>query len=385
MSVAIQIEVFDNKLYPKSFFQAGSGDLLECNFSLSEYGCSNFRLLFSNFVNIDKRDFVKIKLFGSDYMYYGVVRTIPIKGSTNFNYEYTGFGLNDYFLRTNTESLTYTNQTVTEIINDIVDNVLIPKTPITKGTLKIDDININVGSLEFKFVTVKDALEEIVKIANSDGNDYIYGVDSEGDFFFHARDLDVQATLTVGKTGDFGITDYSPQDSYEEKSIIHVLKSDGTYYKTFYSLENIDIYESKVTAPEGLTEDDDLDNWAEGQLKILEQSKRQANIEWQIESSNPYPLIANGTLRIISLLPPTKTVLIENPYGSGVYGSGLYGGEQSDFFILDDTLIIKNVDYKITKDQALRTIQLGELPVSLDREIINVNKNVEELRLSLGR
>ena len=73
-------------------------------------------------------------------------------------------------------------------------------------------------------------------------------------------------------------------------------------------------------------------------------------------------------------------------YGSGAYGSGYYGGGLLyDGKDLDDILKVIEVKYVLNSGEARRYIELGSLPPKLDQSIINVNKNVEDLRISLGR
>lgn len=382
--IGASIEIYNPSGALKGFYQAGAGSLIDCDFINDEFGCNSFILRFSEYIEIDKRDTVKIRLNNqSEYIFNGVIRTIPIKGTTDLNYQYTGFGLNDYLLRLNTGIQTFTNQTVSYVIEYLLDNIITVNSSITKNTAKLDTISLNIGSITFKYIQIREALEQLQKLANSTGFEYIFGVDADGDFYFKARDEDIKATLTVGTFGDFGITDYAPTDSYEEISKYYVLDKDGNYYGTYSSTEDIDIYEKKLTAPD--ISDDDIENWALGQLYIDEQTQREAQIEWDIEHKKPINLTGDGNIRIISQTPPSLKKLTINPYGSGTYGSGLYGGEQTDFYIVDDTLKIINVSYFINKQEAKRTIQLGTRAVSLDKEIIDINKEVAALKVSLGR
>lgn len=379
-----QIEVYDPSGALKGFYQSGIGDFIDCDFINDEYGCNSFILRFSEYIDINKRDTIKIRLNNQDdYIFNGVVRTIPIRGTTDLNYAYAGFGLNDYLLRLNTTSESYANKSVSYIVEDLLDNIIVDKSPIAKNAAKLDSISLNVTEINFKYIQVREALEQLQKLANSTGTEYLFGVDAEGDFFFRARDTDTIATLTVGTFGDFGITDYAPTDSYEETSRYYVLDKDGNYIDTYGSTEDIDIFEKKLTAPD--ISSSDIPNWALGQLLVNEQTQREAQIDWDIEKKRPINLTGDGYIRVISQTPPSLKALVSNPYGSGTYGSGLYGGEQTDLFLVDDTLKVKTVSYFISKKEAKRTIQLGSLPISLDREIIDINKEVANLKVSLGR
>ena len=50
-----------------------------------------------------------------------------------------------------------------------------------------------------------------------------------------------------------------------------------------------------------------------------------------------------------------------------------------------DILKIVEVAYTLNSNTANMTIQLGGVPVRLERAIIDVNKNIDNLRVSLGR
>lgn len=378
------VEVFTTTGTRKAFFQSGSGDYLGCKFVLTEKGCESVTLFFAKYAAIDKRDVIKIKIFDStEYFFTGVIRKIPLDGSTKAEYNYSGFGFTDYFIRLNTQSQTYSATTVRAVVLDLVDTIIVPNSPITKNLSKIDALNISVASITFKYVTINDALDILKKIANSDGNDYRVGVDSSGDFYFKARDTSTIAVLQVGKEGDYGIEAYQPKNGKDPVSRLYVLKNDGTFYGTYTSSEDIDIFEKKLTGPD--IADADLDKWADGQLAILEEVTKEANIDWQILRSDPFLIEADGNLRIFSAVPPASGEVQVQNYGEGAYGSGPYGGYAYTGLEVDDTLKIKKVSYTINDKQATMKIQLGNIPPELDREILLVNKKIEDLKISLGR
>lgn len=381
--IPVIVELYDNNLARKSTFQTGSGDFAGCGFTLNESGCQNFSLQFTTFQDIEERDIVKIKLFYSlDVFFMGVVRKTPIQGSSFTDYIYSGYGLIDYLYRVNCQTQTYANKTIEYIINDLLDNIITPSTPITKNLDKLDFPDVTLTSLTINYAQIPEALETLKKIANSEG-EYIVGVDSMGEFFFLPRNTDTKVTLMVGNHGDYGIPFYIPEDSDEPVSKIYLLDKDGGYIDTISSTEEVDINELKLTAP-------DIDNtsavkWAEGILAQREITTRRATIEWRIEKVNPIFLAADGNIRIISTIPPVSVVQPEpNPFGSGTFGSGLFGGGQYTGYNIDDTLKVKQVSYFINSTQAIRQIELGSLPVTLDRQIIEVQKQLNELIVSLG-
>ena len=136
---AVMVEVYDNDGLLKGLHQTGVDNFIGCRFTITPSGSQDFILFFASYVNIEKKDIIKIRLFNSlDYLFTGVVRRIPIDGSTEANYNYSGFGLIDYFIRANTESRTYSVVAMQTIIDDLVNNILLTKTPINRNDAKIN-------------------------------------------------------------------------------------------------------------------------------------------------------------------------------------------------------------------------------------------------------
>ncbi len=384
-AIPVIIEVYDNVLTYKGMFETGVGDFIGVEFTIDESGSREFTLLFANFADIEKKDIIKIKLFGSENNFFtGVVRQIPIDGSTKFEYNYSGFGMNDYLLRANTESQSYAAKTINFIVNDLLDNIIIPKTPIIKNASKIDTLNITVTAIEFKYISSLQAMKQLKDLAQSDGNEYIVGTDGEGEFFFKIRSAETIVTLVTGKNSRYGIPGYEPEDSVEERTKYFILNKDGTFIAAITSALDNDIFEDKLTAPD--IDDADVTNWANGILLTKEEITRQANIEWEIEPWQPTILIGDGNIRIISNIPPIGLRGTQTAFGSGLFGSGLFGGGQvykgKD---IDDTLKIKEIQYIVNSGQAIRRIQLGSIPPKMSNEIINVNQDIKDLRISIGR
>lgn len=384
--VAGNIEVYDPTGAFKALYQTGVGEFLGMEFSVDDSGSKDFTLFFANVADIEKKDIIRIKLFDTEeYFFTGVIRTIPIEGSTKLEFNYSGFGLNDYLLRVNTESQNYVGDTISDIVEDLVDNIITVKSPINKNSAKIDNITTVISDITFKYISASQALSQLRDIAQSDGNEYIVGVDNVGDFFFKQRSDETQATLVVGKKGRYGIEEYQPEDSIEERTKYYVLDKDGTFVTTVSSTLNNDIFEEKLTAPD--IANSDISNWAQGILTTAEITTRQASINWEIWKNAPELIVADGYIRVISniLEPSASTLPGSSIYGSGTYGSGLYGGAQYEGKDLDDTLKIKGVNYIVNSDTANRTIQLGGSVIQLEKQLVEVSKNVEALRISLGR
>jgi hypothetical protein len=386
VGVPILVDIFDSLGTYKQAYMAGHCDLISCDFSHDESGCREFKLLFGSVKNINKNDIIKIKIFSSDrYFFTGVCRIIPITGSTKYKYEYSGQGLNSYFQRLNTcASLSYTNKSVNYIVGNLLDTLIVPNTQIKKNLSKIDALSTVVSSATFHYCQISDCLDALKKIANSDGNDYLIGVDETGEFFFRARDTAVKVTLNVGTRGKYTIPNYEPSDEYEARTKYYVLKKDGTYWTTLTSsIAGNDIYEEKLTAPD--LADADLTNWGTGLLKENERNQRTAQIKWKIEDYYPDVLVADGWIRIFTAIPPKRQqVIVLSAAGDGNAGDGLAGGQASQWTTVDDTLRIVEVSYTISNTSAFRNITLGALYPRLEQEIVNVRKKLIDLTISLG-
>lgn len=383
-SIPVVVELYDNNLGKKNTFQTGVGDFLGVTFTVDGSGSKSFTLGFSDFANIDKTDIVKIKLFSSiDSFFTGVVRKAPIEGSTEANYNYSGYGLNDYLVRLNGGQLSYASKTIDYILNDLIDNVIVLNSPIIKNAGKIQPPDITLTSFDANYSQVPEIIDALLNIANSEGH-YVSGVDHDGEFFFRLKNAETKATLVVGKKGKYGIERYEPEDVFEAKTKYYVLDKDGVYVTTKTSTLGNDIFEQKITAPD--IDSTSIDKWAAGILAGNEQEKRRASVDWKIEEVDPIRIIADENIRIISNIPPRDNkALTGNPYGSGAYGSGAYGGEKIKWKTLDDTLEVIEVTYILNGNQSIRSMQLGSLPVRFDELINDLRRNLVDLRVSLGR
>lgn len=287
--------------------------------------------------------------------------------------------------RISAEAQSLGGNTISSILNTLLTTIITIKTPIINNSAKISLPAITPTTFITNYNQMIDALDAIKKIANSSGDYYVFGVDSDGEFFFRPKETDTKITLVVGKKGIYGIPEYNPTDDYIPKTKYYVLDKNGTYVTTINTTATgNDVYEEKLTAP-------NIDNasialWASGIMLENEIGNRRAAIEWNIEPIDPLKLVADGSIRIISNIPPTTTATPSpNPYGSGTYGSGLYGGGQYTGFNLDDTLTVKQVKYEIGESKSIRSIDLGNMPIKLDDTMIKIQKELTDLRISLGR
>ena len=390
LAVAARVMVYDKLGNFKGLFQSGVSTIVSIDFKHEDTGCGEFTLAFSQFVNVAKSDRVKVFLFDSDRCFYtGVVRGVPIEGSTSTVYEYTGFGLNDYFQRINTEYKVYgtTGSTgsagsLTEIVLDLLDDVIVVKAPILKSMALIDLPDIDVTYLLCNYVTIDSALSALKTIADSTGTEYNYGVNAQGYFFFKPRSEALRATLLVGKRGPHGIEAYEPSDDEEQRTKLFVLRNDGSLLITLTSGEDNDIYEERLKGP--VLDDASLLLYATGYMYQKQRATRSASITWKIEDASPLFVDADGYVRVISSVPPRVNKTMAAYYwGRGAWGSGPWGGEAYEGYDVDDTLAIKSVAYTISSTEATRQLTLGAKPVKLESMIADIYKSLADLEVSV--
>jgi hypothetical protein len=369
----------------RSIFQTGVGNLLKIDFDHGERGCGSFSAVFSGYANIHKNDKVKIYIMDSDDCFFtGVVRDVPIDGSTKQSWEYKGYGLNDYLERVNTLDVSYAATSVEAVVRVLAASIA-AQTPINYNSAKVATFGVSITGVNFHYETMKKALENLTKIANSDGSTYIFGVDRDGDFFFAPRSDELRATLVVGKKGRYGIEKYEPEDKAEYRSALLVLDKDGVFqFKVSSSDPDLDIYEEKVTAPD--IDAADIAAWAAGVLAQKNADTRQSQVDWKVWPYNPLCLVADGVIRVISnVISPDPGAVSGTAYGALAYGAGYYGGGPS--YVgrdLDDTLEVRQVAYSIGPNGASRSIQLGSLPATLARKIAKLVNHVDDMESSLG-
>ena len=368
----------------KLVLQSDSCNIVSMEFSHTERGCGDFSFQFAQYVGITKADIVKVYLFNNDNSFYcGVVRSVPIPGSTAKGFTYSGLGFNDYLGRVSAENLAYASKTLAYIVGDVIDKIVVLKTNILKlaGNLVLPAITVTFLTINYASVTA--VLDALLNIANSSGQLYVYGVDQDGYFFFRPRSSTVVATLTVGKTGDYGIPSYEPSDEQEQTTTLFVLRDDGTYLDLVHSALNNDIFEQTVKAP--VLSDIDIMVWARGKLFAAEQGTRSATVEWKVKTDLPTLLVADGVLRIVSDIPPSTLVtVIQAAWGDGNWGDNLWGGNQNLGVTLCDVLDVKEVTYRISTSGVARSISLGAVPLRVEDMVARIDGRLTSLEVAVG-
>lgn len=125
----------------------------------------------------------------------GFITEVPERG-TDTLYRYAGYG---YFLQLDFVRVNETDtvgQDIAVIIDDILDDYVVPNTDIVEDTDKIDtSIYTLASTIEWERITAHSCFETLAELASG----YEFGVDEERDFYFRAVDTTVRKRLWIGK------------------------------------------------------------------------------------------------------------------------------------------------------------------------------------------
>lgn len=179
----------------------------------------------------------------------GFITKLPEKGTDKIQY-YSGFGYVKQlsWIRVNEVD---TAEEVAGIIEDTVDNYLVPNTDIQKNSDKLDTpIYDMVSTIYWERVTALDMFQRLQQLAG----DYEFGVDEDRDFYFREIDILIREKFWIGKH----LTEFKASEDQEAiRNKLYVKcgrLTDGSDY-VFY-VENVasqtayGLREEVVTAPE---------------------------------------------------------------------------------------------------------------------------------------
>jgi len=180
----------------------------------------------------------------------GYIETVPETGTEKIQ-KYTGWGYSQR-LEQKIINTTKTGMEISEIATSILDSDIIPNYPdITKNTNKIENTGYTIaGTLQFERQKAIDVFKKLAELAN----DYEFGIDEEGDFYFRANDTVIREYFWVGKhIGEFkpekdpkNIVNkwyiYSPP--FSDGSSFQITKEDATSQSSYGLREDV------VDAPE---------------------------------------------------------------------------------------------------------------------------------------
>jgi len=202
--------------------------------------------------------------FSTDPWYTGFIYDLPKKTSKTTILTYQGFGYYDQLDWVHVTGV-WTNKRVSEIIADIVENSVAPKTAIRYNKVKILDSPSIITNYNADTVKAKEAIQ---KLAGFEEN-FVWGVDNFREFFFWLRSDQVMGKLWVGKhCEDLEIEENASQLANRLYVKAGVIQNGTNYIGVVEDLDSINKYgirEAVVTAPEAINVDDAL-AWAEAQL-----------------------------------------------------------------------------------------------------------------------
>lgn len=180
-----------------------SGDpiMVELEFELDENGCSSGRMSLSELPNfpLELGQSVEIMLRGDTKPWYsGVINEIPAIGSITENHDFKLFGLYQLLDKvvlkeSDTVRTKFGYTDVTTAAYEIARDFVGPTLGVGINTDKIQPANFVSSELDFELVTAKKALSDLAALANN----FIYGIDASGDFFFRPRRLKALSKTTV--------------------------------------------------------------------------------------------------------------------------------------------------------------------------------------------
>jgi len=324
------------------------GIILNVNFTLMEFGCESFSICLAKKPNfaIEYRTRVDIHLFNDNNPWFsGYVMKMPVEGNTKIEYKYTGFGFY-YQLETCIVDKKYTNTEVSEIVDDIIQTFVEPKTDIVYDSYKIENTGYTINEIEFNKVTAKEALSDLAEIAQN----FVIGAEEDRKFFFRAINTSVNnnAIKVVGKHTKAYVLE---KDASEILNKIYILAgkitSGSNYICTVEdeaSQNTYGIREGTLTIPSSLNASD-AQRWGNYKLNEkkdpIEKAKVQ-DIDLQLNI-----IKADGKARIFDK-----------------------SGNKKELYI-------KKVSYEISSKGVKCDMELGKLFLPISEEILNLLRDLK--------
>lgn len=188
-------------------------------------GCNTFDLVLSALPDfpIVPLCMVQVKVNGSaEGFYKGIIEYAPEFGSSRENgYRFRGFGLRKTLDRVRAERIFSAPMDVGQIVATIVQENIVPETPIQYNPSKID---VSTGVLiasnnDISKHPIKKVLDMYATMSG-----YQWGVDGEGDFYFEQRTTATRDAIFVG----YDVQDFDPELNIDAiKNSIFVKRQNG--------------------------------------------------------------------------------------------------------------------------------------------------------------
>lgn len=271
----------------------------EVSFELLESGCGSMALTLIEEppFEVGYRTRVDIyPFFSSDPWYTGFIYDLPKKSSKTTELRYQGFGYYDQ-LDWVLVSGTWTDSKVSDIVADIIENQIAPKTAVKYNRLKIISSAASVNNFTADKITAKEALKKLAEFEPS----FVYGVDNFREFFFRMRSNQVISKLWVGKhCEDFELEENASQIANRIYIKAGAVLLGSNYVGVVQDDESISKYgirEAIISAPEVQSIDDAI-AWGYAQLAQKKLKKITGNIK-NVFLENMRPIEPNGNVLIV--------------------------------------------------------------------------------------
>jgi len=160
------------------------------DFELNETGCGSFNLVLTALPSFEilRNDIIVIYLMDTATPWYsGYIQKIPESGRTDNIYLFSGYGFLAE-LDTIVANKSYLATELSVIATDLLDTYITPKTRVIKNVAKISATTYTATEMIFDYTKAKKAIFDLVAA----GETWIAGVDEVREFFFRARDPNVQ-------------------------------------------------------------------------------------------------------------------------------------------------------------------------------------------------
>lgn len=328
-------------------------------FELITTGCGAFTLTMDkkHTVEIGYNQRVDISLFGDIKPWFsGYIQRIPQAGSTDDMAVYSGFGffnqLDDLFVNETFEDIE-----ISKIVDSVAKKIEL-KSRIVYNKNKIYSTGYTATKLTFDFIKAKEAIKTLAEFAVN----YLYGVDERRELFFKPANMEIneKSRFWVGHH----VQQFVPEeDTSKIVNFFYVkggeLKEGSNMYVGFDGLP-VPFTDAQSVADYGLKEDvlsipsaigeADIERWGISELDRLKSPQRSAKVDKFSPDVIRRNIKPDGMAQIIT--------------GDGkIY-----------------QYPIKSVKYKLGKDGAQLSMQLGEYSNRLDKYIAKLfrdGKNAE--------
>lgn len=326
--------------------------LISAEFEYTNNGCGKFSMTLSkdHKIPIAYEQRIDISLFGDNKAWYsGYVQTRPVEGSTETEWEYSGYGFFNQ-LDGVLVNKTYTNTEISAIVRDIILTYLDGKTNIVAGT-DIYSTGYTAEGIKFDYVTAKDVIKQLSEFAVN----YIYGVDENRMLFFKPVETDINedSRFWVG----YHITSFLPEEDIDsvENHLFVMDKDSNVVYETL-SQESIDAYGLKQVTKKLPNTDSAVDakQWGDAQLESLKTPKRTAKVT----------------------LVNTKDIIGRKIKAEG---KALITSEDGSSSVVYP---IKTVKYKMSDDGITMSMELGEYTKNISEYILKLTRDIKNIELA---